>query len=853
MDDLYNNLKVYEAEIKSHSSSDSNSYIVAFVSFENTRSINETVNAAHDIPTAGLREQPSTSSYTNDIDTDDLEEMDLKWQVAMITMRGNRSADNKRRVVLVETLTSALVVQDGFASDSSVSEIEEDNNQAKDRYKVGIWYHAVPPPYTGNYMPPRADLSFTGLDDSVFKYKISKPRTSVNENESIASKSSKEIREEHKAVRKFVPTAVAAKSGQVLINVAKQNAAASTSTARPKVKTAAIRPNGKNVTTAGPKALVNAVEGKNENVVKCLACWIWRPKGKLVDHTSKDSGSYTLKRFNYVAPNGRPKPVNDKEQIHALVDKMKVIITEDSIRSDLRFDDAEGTACLLNEEIFEGLAHMGIRAGFFWVTTPLFNTMMVQAPADMGDTPVEIHQTPIVDQPLTFKPHKKQQPRRKQRKEAEVSNDESEDEDHVSTPSSGPLPSGEDSFILNELMVFCICLQEHLLDLQEAKVAQEKEIAALKKKFSKLSKWRKSRSGGLRRLKKIGSCRRVKSLMKKDGLGAQENATKQGRMTEEIDQNAEIALDDETQVRINDDEMFGGDDLAGEEVVIETTTGVKDSFAPTTDVTEDEVTMAQALAALKSTKPKVVVQEQETSTTIPAAATIVTTTVPTPRANGIVFHEQKQSQIPIVSSSKDKGKAKMIEPEVPIKRKEQMRIDEEYARKLEAKEQETARLSKAQQDEEANKYWDNMQAVMDVDRLLAENLQVDKNIEPAIDDFEELRKCIEIVPDDGDEVLSKATPISSRSPPIIDYKIHKEGKKTYFKINRADGNSRVYQTFEKMFKNFNKDDLEVSWDIVKDGFKKEKPVDDMDTILFRTLKTMFEHHVEDTIWNTNKD
>nr|GEY19661.1 hypothetical protein [Tanacetum cinerariifolium] len=63
------------------------------------------------------------------------------------------------------------------------------------------------------------------------------------------------------------------------------------------------------------------------------------------------------------------------------------------------------------------------------------------------------------------------------RNEAEVSNDESEDKDHVPSPSSDPLPSGEDRFILNELMVFCTSLQEHVLDLQEAKVAQAKEIA----------------------------------------------------------------------------------------------------------------------------------------------------------------------------------------------------------------------------------------------------------------------------------------------------------------------------------------------------------------------------------------
>nr|GEV13147.1 putative ribonuclease H-like domain-containing protein [Tanacetum cinerariifolium] len=586
------------------------------------------------------------------------------------------------------------------------------------------------------------------------------------------------------------------------------------------------------------------------------------------------------------------KKVNDEEQIQALVDKKKVIITEDMIRSDLRFDDAEGTACLLNEAIFEGLACMGaktttwnefnitmastiicladnqkfnfskhkemyiissyakkiftnmmrIGASFSGVITPLFDTMMVQAPTDMGDTPVETHQTPIVDQPSTFKLQKKQKPRRKQRKEAEVSHDESEDEDHVPTPSSDPLPSGEDSFKHNELMVFYTNLQEQVLDLQETKAAQAKEIAALKKKVAKLNKWRKSRSRELRRLKKIGLSRRVKSPMEKD------------------------SLDDETQGRTNDDEMFRVDDLAREEVVMDTTAGeheehiikdvstaepvttagkvvttitVKDSAAPTIAVTEDEITMDQALVALKSTKPKVMVQEQEMSTTILATATTITTVVPTSRA---------------------KGKAKMIEPEVPIKKKDQMRIDEEYARKLEAEEQEATRLSRAQQDEEANNSWDNIQAMMDADRLLAKRLQarereelskvqkarlykqshlkeksfdeikklfdremrkVVENVEPVIDDSKEIKKCMEIVPDDGDEVLIEATPLSSRSPTIIDYKIHKEGKKTYFKIIRAD---------------------------VKDIFKKEKPVDDMDNLLFRTLKTMFEHHVEDTIW-----
>ncbi|GKA95402.1 hypothetical protein Tco_0817440 [Tanacetum coccineum] len=111
---------------------------------------------------------------------------------------------------------------------------------------------------------------------------------------------------------------------------------------------------------------------------------------------------------------------------------------------------------------------------------------------------------------------------------------------------------------------------------------------------------------------------------------------------------------------------------------------------------------------------------------------------------------------------------------------------------------------------------------------------------------EELKQCLEIIPDDGDDVTIDATPLSTKSPTIVDYKIYKEGKKSYFQIIRADGNSQMYLTFGKMLKNFNREDLEVLWSIVKARFKKTKPVNYMDNFLLLNLKTMFEHHVEDS-------
>nr|GEY75797.1 ribonuclease H-like domain-containing protein [Tanacetum cinerariifolium] len=318
-------------------------------------------------------------------------------------------------------------------------ESDRDDNQVNDRFKKGEGYHVVPPLYTGNYMPSRADLSFAGLVNSIFKSKVSetitksdsedknmfepkevkktvKPslekikfvnaRNTTVENENKAKKPKKfsqsprgnkinwnglmtqrlgdgfefkkkacfvcgsinhlikdcdfyenkmvmnskgkitgpkEIRpvwdntvrvnHQNKLMthphpkRKFVPAAVLTKSRQVPVNAAKQRShrvAASISTAR-HVNIAASRPNVNssllttysyfkahspvirpfnqksaaktnhfnekvniakvnNVTTARPKAVVSAAEGNRNNVVKSLACWIWRPKGNLIEH-----------------------------------------------------------------------------------------------------------------------------------------------------------------------------------------------------------------------------------------------------------------------------------------------------------------------------------------------------------------------------------------------------------------------------------------------------------------------------------------------------------------------------------------------------------------------------------------
>ncbi|GKE99875.1 hypothetical protein Tco_0023226, partial [Tanacetum coccineum] len=67
---------------------------------------------------------------------------------------------------------------------------DDDYNQTNDRFKKGNGYHAVPPPLTGNYMPPLADLSFAGLDDSVYRPTPNKASASISNGEASVTQTS---------------------------------------------------------------------------------------------------------------------------------------------------------------------------------------------------------------------------------------------------------------------------------------------------------------------------------------------------------------------------------------------------------------------------------------------------------------------------------------------------------------------------------------------------------------------------------------------------------------------------------------------------------------------------------------
>nr|GEU43220.1 ribonuclease H-like domain-containing protein [Tanacetum cinerariifolium] len=342
------------------------------------------------------------------------------------------------------------------------------------------------------------------------------------------------------------------------------------------------------------------------------------------------------------------------------------------------------------------------------------------------------------------------------------------------------LQSDEDSLKLDELMALCITLQNKVLDLEKTTTTQHNEIASLKRRVKKLKKKNSSRTHGLKRLYKVGLSTRVESSGDEESLG--EDASKHRRRINAIDVDEDITL-----VNASDNEMFDIDVSAGEEEFV-------------------------------AGQNKNVVEE-------------------------------------VVNAAQDKGKGKMIEEPMKPKKKDQIRLDEKAAKKLQAEFVEKERLAreKYKKEERVNialiEEWDDIQAK--IDKALAAKKAEEKMNKPPIkaqqrkimctylknmegyklkdlklkesnsiqemfdrafkrqkveDDKEkaELKQLMETILDE-EEVVIDAIPLAVKSPRIVDWKIHKEGKKSYYQIVRANGKSQMYMIFSQIPKSFDRE------------------------------------------------
>nr|GEX61226.1 hypothetical protein [Tanacetum cinerariifolium] len=517
------------------------------------------------------------------------------------------------------------------------------------------------------------------------------------------------------------------------------------------------------------------------------------------------------------------KQSNDVTRLQALVDRKKVVITEAVIRDVLHLDDADGVDCLPNEEIFVELDRMGrqfnfskyifeslvrnvnssskfymyprVGKGFLGVEMPLFEGMLVAGePEEQGDD-VQDQSIPSLTPP-TPPP---QQPQ--------------------------DLPSTS-----QEALDACAALTRRVENLEHDKVAQALEITKLKKMVKKLERVNK------------------------------------GRMIADLDRDTDVALvDDEGTEKKAEDAHVAGDEQ------------VKRRQA---EIYQIDMDHASKVLSMQEDEPEV----QETVDVVTTAKLIIEVVA----AVRVVIRDPEEEStaiIPAETKSKDKGKGIMVEEPKPIKKKQQVKMDEEYARMLHEELKKDIDWSvaidyvkqKAKEDSYVQRYqnvaglrldyfkgmsYDDIRPIFEakfnsnITFLLKSKEQIGEEENIAIESINEtlaqkaakrrklneevkdLKQHLEIVPDEDDDVYTEATPLA-RKVPIVDYQITQLNNKPRYKIIRADG-TQLYVSFITLLKNFDREDLESLWSIVKEIFSTSKPNNFSDDYLLTTLRAMFE-------------
>nr|GEV44837.1 retrovirus-related Pol polyprotein from transposon TNT 1-94 [Tanacetum cinerariifolium] len=264
---------------------------------------------------------------------------------------------------------------------------------------------------------------------------------------------------------------------------------------------------------------------------------------------------------------------------------------------------------------------------------------------------------------------------------------------------------------------------------------------------------------------------------------------------------------------------------------------------------------------------KVLISAANTTITAAApitAATIIVAPSAARRRKGVVIKDPEETATPSTiihteSKSKDKGKRIMVQEPKPLKKQAHIEQDEAYARELKAELNKNINWddTEAQAKKNMMVYLKNM-AGFKMDYF--KGMRYDDirpifekyfNFNKLDEEVEELKKHLQIVLDD-DDVYTEATSLALKVP-VVDYEIYSENNKPFYKIIRADGSHQLFLSFLSLLRNFDREDLEMLWPIVKEIFASSKLKNFSDDFLLTTLTYMFEKpDVEAQVWKNQR-
>nr|GEW37806.1 hypothetical protein [Tanacetum cinerariifolium] len=598
--------------------------------------------------------------------------------------------------------------------------------------------------------------------------------------------------------------------------------------------------------------------------------------------------------------------VNDVTRLQALVDKNKVVVTEATIRDVLHLDDEEGVDCLPNEEIFAELARMGyekpstkltfykaffssdlsthttkytspaltqkvfanmrrVGKGFSGVETPLFEGMLVEQQVDKegdadenvkevnvgvaaeGDDSVAHGEVPTIA--------------------ADSSIISYTTYSTTTTTSRYPFnfPSITNTTTITSVIDACAAFTRRVEHLQFYKVAQALEITKLKRRVKKLERRNKGR---------------MIAKMDQDDVVVLEDDKEEDREVADAIKDVEEAKEDETKPA---EVQEVADVVTTAKLITEVVTAASETITAAIDVDPSRRRKGVVIR-----DPK---EESTTSTIIPAE------TKSKDKGKGILVEEPK----PLKKKQhieQDEQHARELHAELNkdidwdeaidhVKRKAKEDPAVKRYQVLKRKPQTEAQARKNMMmylknvagfkiDYFKGMSYDDIRPIfeakfnLNVAFLLKTKEQIEEDENKALqkinetpaeraakrrkldEEVKELKRHLQIVPNEDDDVYREATPFA-RKVPVVDYQIIEMNNKPYYKIIRADDTDQLYISFLTLLRNFDREDLKALWSLVKERFSTTNSKNFSDDFLLVTLGAMFEKpDIHAQIWKNQR-
>nr|GEW20500.1 hypothetical protein [Tanacetum cinerariifolium] len=421
------------------------------------------------------------------------------------------------------------------------------------------------------------------------------------------------------------------------------------------------------------------------------------------------------------------------------------------------------------------------------------------------------------------------------------------------------------------------------------KIAQSLEITKLKQKVKKLERRNKLKVSKLRRLKRVGTAQRVDT----SDYIVMDDVSKQGRIISSMDADVDVTLKDAAYIAkevVADAEIEESVDVQGRQAESQAQIYQIDleHADKVLSIQDDELEPAelQEVVEVVTTAKLMTKVVTAASATITAAdtlipATTITTATPTlttapsaaRRRKGVVIRDPKETAIPSIiihseAKSKDKGKRDFVQimekednammmyqilkrkPQTEAQAKKNMMI---YLRNMARFKMDYFKGMKYNDICPIfEKYFNLNVAFLEKTReqMEEEDSKALKRISETQEDkaakkqkldeeIAELKRHLQIMPNNEDDVYTEATPLACKVP-VVDYEIYTKNNKPYYKIIRADGSPQLFLSLLSLLRNFDKEDLEMLWQLVKERFASFKPKNFSDDFLLTPLTYMFE-------------